>query len=315
MPPHGPITRRRRDGLRAAAVALPLCVVGAGCSHGAAPPGPRPVAQVRAQLGAPDPGEGLEAVLSVDQSVVPGALLGRLALPAGPLRGRLWVRARDAWRMEVQGDGHDWQLAREGDLLRLYSSASQTAYTLGTAVIPDGLAAVGPVEVGAAQPAVVAGRPAYRVVYRPRGDGLLLDSVAVTADARTGVPLDLRVIAVGRPAPVLRITATRVTATAVPAVRIRVRAPRNGSTVPLDLLLAAGRATGGVQVVGSGWGRALRLPLSSGAAAGVLDGLGRARDRSAPARRAVSTALLSALSDGRSLLVGPVTLERLEALS
>lgn len=293
---------------------IPVALAGAGCSGGAAPPAPRPTGEVRAELGAPTPGAGFTAVLDVTQSVIPGALRDRLALPTGTWRGRMWVRARDAWRLEVQGDGHDWQLAREGDVLRLYSSASQTAYTLGIDRVPDGLAAVGPVDVGAAEPVVVADRPAYRIVYRPRGTGLLVRTIAVAVDAQTGVPLEVRLGAIGQQEPVLHMIATRVSTAPVPAARVRVRAPRNGTTVPLDLLIAAGQAGAGVQVVGTGWARALRLPLGADGAGGVLDALGGARDASAPERRGVATPLLSALVRGRVLLVGPVTPATLEAL-
>lgn len=316
VPPDDVRPRRVRRLLAAAVVAVGavLVIALAVRTGGAAPPPPRPLEAVRASLGAPEPGPGLSAVLRVEQSVVPGAFLGRVALPTGEIRGRMWVRSADAWRVELQGPGHDWNLAREGGLVRLYSSASQTCFVIGVDELPGAIAGIGPTGVAGAEPGTVAGRPVHRVTYRPRGEGLLIESITVAVDAATGVPLALEVRSTRRRDPVLTMTATRVEEEDVPAERVRVRAPENGTTVPLGALLGVGRDRGAVEVRGGGWGRAFRLSRLPDSVGGVLDALGGERDRSAPAPAGVETPLLSVVADGDAVLAGPLTLAALEAL-
>lgn len=263
----------------------------------AQPPPARPAAEVRSLIGSPRVGRGLAMSVEVRQSVVPAALLSRSALPPGTIPGRLWVRSADEWRLELRGAGHDWQLSREDGVLRLYSSASQTAYTAGRDLLPGSLRAAGPLSVDPPVPGTLAGRAVHRITYRPRGDDLLLDRVEIAADAATGAPLGIRAWSVGRDDPVLEMTATSVREEAVSRERITVRPPRAGSTVPLGTLLSLGRATGGLRVVGTGWERVVVLPRLPVTLPGAPD------DGGAPPP-ALQTPLLGVVPVGEGAAVG-----------
>jgi len=286
-----------------------LAIRAFGDGGGTSPP-PRPLDEVRALAGAPQTQEGLRVDVQVTQSLVPAAALRTFALPAGEIRGRLWVARGDLWRLELQGLGHDWQLTREGGLLRLYGSPSQTLYALPAALLPGGLAALGPTDVAGPEPRVVAGRPAYRVRYAPRDPEVLIGAVELTTDAATGVPLEVAVRPRAGGPPVLRMRATSVTREAVGEDRVRVRAPGGGSTVPLGPVLDLAQRSGTLSVRGSGWARVLRLRGAPGGAGDLLRRLGglQAEGEGAPALR---LPLASALSVGDGFLVGAVTPGRL----
>lgn len=301
---------RRRRPLLVVVVAVVACagaVVALRAADGgeAPPPPPRPVAEVRALLGNPRVGDGVAMSVDVTQSVVPGAALGRFGLPDGTIRGRLWIRSGTAWRLELQGTGHDWQLTREDGLLRLYWSGSQTAYTLARDVLPTGIAAVGSTGVPPAEPGTVAGRAVHHVTWRPRGEGLLIDRIRVAVDAETGAPLDIAVWSVRGGGPVVRMRATAFRHERVGEDRIRVRPPAAGSTVPIGTLLALGERTGQVRTVGEGWGRVLLLPDLPGAVAG----LGGNPDGDVLLR----TPLISVVGAAESVAVGALEPEEVRA--
>jgi hypothetical protein len=297
-----------------ALVAAAGVVVAAAGDGDPPPPAPAPAERVRALLGDPRPGPGVSAVIRVDQSVVPGASLERFALPAGTIRGRLWVRSADRWRVELQGTGHDWQLVREGGTVSAYWSGSQTRYTIPAALLPASLGAVGPVVVSPPRPTVVAGRPGHEVVYRPAAPASLVRAVRVTADAATGVPLAVRVDSVRTAGPVLDVRATSVDDGGVDERTLRLDPPETASTVPVGTLLALGQGAGALSVRGSGWERAVRLPVDA-----APDALRRALGVAGTTRGDVTESpLLTALVAGGTppgLVVGPVTAERLRELA
>jgi hypothetical protein len=245
------------------AVATGLLLAGAAVWGGggtAAPPPREPTATVRERLGAPEVGSGLSGVVRVRQSLLPEALARAAALPGTDVRGRFWVRSADAWRLELQGTGHDFQVVRSGPEIQIYDDARQRLITVPVALLPDGLAAVGPTRVAQGRPTTIAGRPAHVLRYRPLGRDVLLREVEVGVDAATGVPLSLRVFARDREEPVVDAQARSADEQSVPAERVRLEPPAGATTVPLGALgLAARLGTGPLRTVGRGWERVLVL--------------------------------------------------------
>jgi len=288
-----------------------LLVVRALAGDGGGPPAPRPLAEVRALAGAPRTGEGVRVDLRVTQSALPAAFARSQALPEGTTRGRLWVARADLWRLELQGEGHDWQLTREGGLLRLYGSASQTLLTLTVDRVPAGVAGIGPTRVSGPEPRVVAGRAAYRVRYAPVGRGLLVEALEVTSDAETGVPLEVALRARGGRR-VLHARATGFHHEPVGADRVRVRAPRAGTTAPLGAVLALAERGAALRVEGTGWGRVLRLRGGGDGIGALLRRLsGAGDDDPAPGPVTLRLPLLTAVVGDAGVRVGAVTPERL----
>jgi hypothetical protein len=230
------------------------------------PPPPRGLGEVRRDLGAPRVADGFAAVVQIDQSILPLSLVRSAALPDSTIRGRFWAIARDRWRLELQGTGQDWQLVRDGATLFAYDSASQRRFSIAASQVPDGLAAIGPTDVGPAEPVRVAGRGAYRVSYRPRGDDLLIGRIDISADAATGVPLEVAIWARGADSPAIRIHATSAGPANVPPERVRLDPPPTATEIPVGTLLALGQRSGQASVRGTGWERVLVLP--------GVDGLG-----------------------------------------
>jgi hypothetical protein len=90
------------------------------------------------------------------------------------------------------------------------------------------------VELSDAQPANVAGRPAYTVRVSPRHDGGLLGAAEVSWDAERGVPLRGAIYAQGRSEPVLELAATDVEYEPVDDQNLELEAPSNAKTIEFD---------------------------------------------------------------------------------
>ncbi len=265
---------RRSRGSRGVAatvlalVALALAVtMVATRGDDAALPQPRALGEVRADLGAPRIGHGFAGVVEVEQSILPRSLVRSAALPDTTIRGRFWALNRDRWRLELQGTGQDWQLVRAGPTIFAYDSASQRRFSIAVAQIPDGLAAIGPTDVGPAEPVRVAGRGAYRVSYRPRGDDLLIGRIDISADAATGVPLEVAIWARDAGSAAIRLRATEAGPARVSPERVRLDPPPTATDIPVGTLIALGERSGRASVRGSGWERILVLPGLDGLSA------------------------------------------------
>lgn len=116
------------------------------------------VSAVRARLGDPQPGAGLSGTLEVNQSLLPGAIARAVALSGSQARGRLWVAAPNRWRIELQGQGHDPGLVRDGERLALYDDAGQRVISAFRALAPASFRDIGPVRADVGPPQVVDGR-------------------------------------------------------------------------------------------------------------------------------------------------------------
>jgi outer membrane lipoprotein-sorting protein len=162
------------------------------------------------------PGSDLTGLLS-GQSSAPTSLSG-LALGGS---GRLWLQQGSGLRLESQGSGSDFIVVAGKNGLWSYSSASSTAthYTP-----PVGASAKAPTSSPSPQPSstdalsaitaglqrfastgtvtmgpqtTVAGQPSYLLVMTPASVHTTVGSVQVAIDAKTFVPLRVRVFAKG----------------------------------------------------------------------------------------------------------------------
>jgi hypothetical protein len=141
--------------------------------------------------------------------------------------GRLWATAGGRLRLELQSDSArgDSEIVVNGRRFLVYSGDSGTAYRgklpresgqaaghhrsqgpPSVARIRRGLAELAKrLNVGAARPTDVAGRPAYSVRVSPKTGGGLLGGAQLAWDAVHGTPLEAAVYARGSSSPVLEL--------------------------------------------------------------------------------------------------------------
>ncbi len=219
-------------------------------------PQPQPLANaVHDALAAPDvPGISAEVEFTndlIDSSSIEG---GDPLLTGAS--GRLWASPADGGklRLELQTElgGNDTQVLVEGRQFEVYDGTANVVYR-GTLPEEHGRHAVEMervpsveriqktidrigkhVDLGGADPANVAGEPAYTLRAAPSHDGGLLGGVEVSWDAGNGIPLRGAVYAAGNSSPVLQLEATEVTFEAVPASIFEVSPPADAKVVDLD---------------------------------------------------------------------------------
>jgi hypothetical protein len=244
--------------LLAVAVAV-LVAGGAAIAVGAGDGGPKPAPKaldraLHDALAAPAPA-GITARVKFTNKLFPsGALLGNAgsALMSGA-SGRLWMTNDGRGRIELQSDAGDVQLVWSQRVLRVYDASSNTVYRVSLpkhgasghgeapalSEIDSVLSKLGAhATISTAQPADVAGRPAYNVAVSPKHDGGLLASARLAWDAVRGVPLRISIFAQGGNSPVLELKVTQISYGAVPASDVQVAPPAGTKTV--DLAAPAG---------------------------------------------------------------------------
>lgn len=274
-----------------------------------------------------------------------GSAVSLPGLLSGSTTARVWKAGEDRSRIAVDGPFAEYDVVRDGDLVSTYDSAGGAVTRLRLPAAPDRaadsparpegsatpqdaaealLALVdGSTEVTVGRSAMVADRPAYELVLRPRDTGTLVDTVRIAVDGRTDVPLRVQVLADGQAEPALEVGFTSVRFAEPDASVFAFTTPPGATVTERSLAdLTAGRP-GAVQpvrpttlpeVLGKGWTSVVELegvtvPEDS---AGLLDQL------STPVTggRVVSSALLSVLllDDGR-VLAGAVPADRLVELA
>jgi outer membrane lipoprotein-sorting protein len=201
------------------------------------------------------------------------------SLLSGSHTSRLWYADPQHVRFAIQADLAETDLIRNGKNLWTWTSSSNTvdhrtltehpdqkATTPEAPLTPDQaskqlLAKLGPTtRVSTDGTASVAGRASYELVLDPRDTKSLIGTVRIAVDAKTHVPLRLRVYARGAGSPAAEIGFTSVSFSKPSASQFTFKAPP-GSTVT-----EAGRGPDGMpgrrgdldlmgpsQTVGTGW--------------------------------------------------------------
>lgn len=194
----------------------------------------------------------------------PGSVMGLLS---GTHTAHVWVGDGEHVRVALDAPSAETDWIRNGsDLWAWDSSAQQVRHTTVQPDTPDGtgkpahadkggtippmdpataadqvLAQVTPTtDVSVRTPGYVAGRPVYELVVKPRSDHSTVDSVQISVDATTGMPLALQVRAKGSPDPAYEVAYTSISFDQPPAATFAFTPPP-GVTVtevssPADLL-------------------------------------------------------------------------------
>jgi outer membrane lipoprotein-sorting protein len=274
---------RRLISLLVAVVAV--IAGGTAIALGAVGGGPKPPAKpladaVHDALAAPEV-NGITARITFTNKLIDSSSLQG----GGPLlkgaTGRLWLGDGQRLRLELQTDNGDAQIVSDGTHAWVYDSGSRTVYR-GTlpqdkesaghadkvptlAEVKKGLARLAQrVDLSAAAPGNIAGKPAYTVRISPKHDGGLLGSGALAFDAARGVPLRAAVYAQGTSSPVLELKADHISYGAVPASAFAISPPADAKVVNVDVPATHEPAGRGRSVTGAGpVSKALPFKLSA----------------------------------------------------
>lgn len=219
---------------------------------------------------------GLPALPGVtDSATSPTALL------SGSHTARVWIGSAADQRIAVLGTLSETDYIHHGTDAWVWDSS---ANTVGHLVLPAGDRTAGapavPLETPAqlatalltalrpttaltvGAPEWVAGRSAYELLLAPRQQGSLVDRIAIDVDAATGVPLRVRVFAVGSTDAAFTTTFTSVRFGA-PAASVFAFTPPAGAAVTTKAVPGSQSPTHhggsgsdtGTRVLGSGWTR------------------------------------------------------------
>lgn len=279
-----------------------------------------------------------------------GSAVSLSGLLSGSTTARVWKAGADRSRVAVDGPFSEYDVVRDGQEVWTYDSAAGDVTHLrlpastdrdrpaqdgetrpeGAATPQDAAEALlalvdGSTEVTVGRAAMVADRPAYELVLRPRDAGTLVDTVRIAVDGATDVPLRVQVLGDGQAEPALEVGFTSVRFAEPDASVFAFVAPP-GTTVTersLGALADLAPEPGAVrpagpttlpELLGKGWTAVVELKgveVPKGAS-GLLDQLATP----VPGGRVVSSALLSVLllDDGR-VLAGAVPPARLVELA
>ncbi|MGH9102613.1 MAG: LolA family protein [Acidimicrobiales bacterium] len=269
----------------------------------------------------------------------PGEL--RIAIPSGSQetdvvarKGSLWVwssHEQKATHVVAPAGGPPSWLAAAGR-----HSAAKVEQAVGS-VTPQSLAtrllgALGPsTRVFVNGTVRVAGHPAYELVLAPRSTDSLVADVDIAIDAKTGLPLQVQVLATQQSLPSFQIGFTSLHFAAQPARYFSFTPPAGAKVASHSLSWPSGpptmpagpapsAASGGATILGSGWDTVAALPalqLTSPTARTLLSGA-RSVSGQGWSGRLVTTSLVDAVvvtsgpASGR-VLVGAVQPKVLEA--
>jgi outer membrane lipoprotein-sorting protein len=207
-------------------------------------PKPEPKALDRAILDAVNapPVDGISARISFKNGLLPSGSLpeGSTSPILAGAEGRLWMARDGRFRLELQSERGDAQIASDGEALTVYDASAKKVYRMELdhektqpkredatlADVRKGLDRLAQAwTLSGAQPTSTAGRPTYTVRIAPKDDGGLLGAGELAWDAVKGVPLRAAVYAQGQPEPVLELKATDISFGAVSDADLRVTVP------------------------------------------------------------------------------------------
>ncbi|GAA2753839.1 LolA family protein [Amnibacterium kyonggiense] len=166
----------------------------------------------------------------------------------------------------------------------------------------------------------IAGRDAYTLVLRPRTAATTVGSVRIAVDAKTGLPLDVQVIARGASSPAFETGFTDISY-AVPAASTFAFTPPADAKVTEKTITAPDRATRDHRalpakpvVSGSGWATVVTLPAADVPSDLASNPTVRRLTEPVAGGRVLKTALVNVLltDDGR-VLAGAVPVAALES--
>jgi outer membrane lipoprotein-sorting protein len=216
-------------------------------------PAPKPLDRaVLDALRAPET-TGVSARIEFTNGLLPGGSLpdngGGSPLATGA-EGRLWLAGDGRFRLELQSDAGDAQIADDGERLTAYDPASETVYTMPSHAAKDereggeeptlagvrrGLDRIAEAwTLSGARPGTTGGQPSYTVRIAPKDDGGLLGAAELAWDAARGVPLRAAVFAQGDEQPVLELEATEVDYGKLPASALSADPPADARVVEID---------------------------------------------------------------------------------
>ncbi len=243
--------------LYAIAASLVVIAVSGGIAQAAldgsgSAPAPKPLDRaVLDALRAPEVA-GVSARIEFTNGLLPGGSLpdnGGSPLATGA-EGRLWLAGDGRFRLELQSDAGDAQIADDGERLTVYDPASETVYTMPShaadgereageeptlAGVRRGLDRVAEAwTLSGARPGTTGGQPSYSVRIAPKDDGGLLGAAELAWDAARGVPLRAAVFAQGDEQPVLELEATDVDYGKLPASALSAEPPADARVVEID---------------------------------------------------------------------------------
>ena len=248
------LSSRRLTAIVAAVVVLAASAAIAQAGLIGADPKPEPKALDRAILDAANAPavEGVSARISFTNGLLPSGSLpggGKSALAAGA-DGRLWMARDGRFRLELQSDAGDAQIASDGRTLSVYDASAKTVYRVAMpeerprtaerepATLADvrrGLDRLARAwTLSGAKPTSTAGRPSYTVRIAPKDDGGLLGAGELAWDAVKGVPLRAAVYAQDATEPVLELAATDISFGRVADGDLRIAVPAGTETVDVD---------------------------------------------------------------------------------
>jgi hypothetical protein len=195
-----------------AALAATAAVAQAGLGSD---PKPEPKALDRAILDAVNapPVKGISARIEFTNSLLPsGSMPGGSPLVSGA-EGRLWMAGDGRFRLELQSERGDAQIASDGNTLSVYDAGAKTVYRVA---LPDEQ------------------RPREQKTATLADVRKGLDRLAHAWDAVNGVPLRAAVYAQGQSDPVLELKATDVSYGDIDDADLRVSVPSGVKSVDVD---------------------------------------------------------------------------------
>jgi outer membrane lipoprotein-sorting protein len=239
-----------------------VCVLAVGgtalaiaAGGGGSTPPPEPLDQaIHDALAAQHP-DGVSARVTFTNNLFPsGSLLGQAAsaLVTGA-SGRLWVTGDGQGRIELQSDAGDAQILWNQNTVSIYDASSNTVYratlppspsqsdTTTTAQTPPALADIDTflTELGVhwaltdAQPANIAGQPAYSVSGSPKENAGLLGSLQLAWDSTNGTPLQTGIYAKGSASPALGLSVSDISYGSVASSDVSIAPPSGAKVVDL----------------------------------------------------------------------------------
>ena len=277
---------------------------------------------------------GLPDVSALGQTPGGDSAASALELITGSHTANVFVGGPTTQRVQVLDRFAERDAIRNGDSVWLYDSKKKEAVHLtapadagaaakSSTVTPAEaaqrlLAAIEPsTEIEVVDTARVAGRAAYELRLTPGDAETLVDSVVLTVDAETGLPLGASITAKGQSEPAFDVRFSKISFDAPDASLFEFAPPSDVTvtekTVTGDVPDAAPTAHPEPTVVGDGWDAVVVIPageLPAGARDPMLDRLTTKVDGG----RVLSTSLVSVmLADDGRVLVGAVGTETLQA--